>query len=401
MADRRCAPADRLPTRRSVAVLVLALVAVLFGGPTLGPKANASATTRTWLARVGNLGSLGSNGTATLVPYWTGGGRLELHLRRLAPSVSYPLVLYRGPRVSVGTSWSARGRPCTAISDGPLVSLRAIRSSRDGTVTLVLGLSTAQVARLVRYPRTLAIMVGAGSAARCGGFAPQTASLPAPQPVATATPGTSGSPGANASPSASPPPGASPAPVASAACDPWPAAIDEVLAVLSTPADLCLKIFRDASAAPAFLRAVRGLYVPAFLPGDRPTVYYPVGATEGTEFFVLAHEVCHAHQDRVAGDAGRSPLEGWYLTAPGADFIQSTGWLLNGGRWVAQGAYASPIEDNADACAIWFDQTRGPRFLRRWAPSRFGWAQRWLPLPSWITPWQPVDPSKVVDRRAG
>lgn len=369
----------------------------------------APATTRTWQALVGNVGSMGSNGTARLTAYWTGTGRLELRLRRLTPGLSYTVVLYRGPKVAPGTSWSGRGRSCAAVSDGTLVRLSSIRPMRDGTATRTVNLSSTQVTRLAKYPRTLAIAVGSGPAARCGGLVPGAAVRPTPAPVPSPTP--SPPPGASPSPPpvASPSPGASPSPspVASPSPEPtcaaWPDEIDEVLAVLSTPADLCLVTFQDASQAPAFIQATGAMYLPAFSPGDRPTVFYLVGAPVGTAFHALAHEVCHAHQDRVARDAGQTGPEGWYLTAPGVDFVAATGWSMTGNRWVSDGSfnYASPLEDNADTCAIWFDRSQGPRFLRRWVPSRFGWAQRWLPLPSWITPWQPGgDGSRVlpVDR---
>lgn len=114
----------------------------------------------------------------------------------------------------------------------------------------------------------------------------------------------------------------------------------------------------------------------------------------------LAHEVCHAHQGRVTHDEGLTDfLEDWYRSAPGRDYLQTTGWQLLEGRWVegseailkrpeAVSDASSPLEDNAGTCAIWFDQALGPRFLRRWAPTRFAWAQRWLPLPPFVIPWQ-------------
>jgi hypothetical protein len=89
---------------------------------------------------------------------------------------------------------------------------------------------------------------------------------------------------------------------------------------------------------------------------------------------------------------------GWYRTAAGIDYLETTGWRRQGDRWIegsaslskrpeAISSATSPLEDNAGACAIWFDPALGPHFLRRWAPTRFAWAQRWLPRPSFIVPY--------------
>ena len=382
---------------------VLAVVVALLGTIALGSGAAASASTRTWIAAIGNVGRLGSNGSATLTTYWTGSGRLELRLRSLTPGVAYPVTLYRGPDVTFGTSWSTHGSLCAAVSDGSLLSVRSVRPDRAGIVRTGMSLSPAQVSRLVRYPRNLAIVVGSGAAARCGGFAPQRASSPPTQPSASASPSASPSPSASASPSdgglatSSPTAGTSAssgdtAPSPAAECAPWPAAIQDVLAVLSTPDGLCLKTY-TAVDAPAFLRAVGAMYLPAYLPGTRPTIFYLTGARVGPESFVLTHEVCHAHQDVVAQAAGLT-FGDWYRSVPGADFVTATGWTLTNGRWVARqdGPYGSPLEDDADTCAVWYDPGWGPHFLRRENAERFTWAQRWLPLPGWITPYRPPVP---------
>jgi hypothetical protein len=121
-----------------------------------------------------------------------------------------------------------------------------------------------------------------------------------------------------------------------------------------------------------------------------PTIYY-IAQAPGIETAVLAHEVCHAHQDRVARDDGWTDFEeGWYRTAAGIDYVRSTGWRLDGSRWIEQpeaiSTSTSPLEDNADVCAYWFDPAFGPTYLERWAPIRLAWAQRWLPRPSSIAP---------------
>jgi hypothetical protein len=173
------------------------------------------------------------------------------------------------------------------------------------------------------------------------------------------------------------------------ACTTWPSAISDILAVLSTRDGLCLIRYPSVADAPAFVRSNGAIYF-----GDPPTVHYVPGVAVGSETAVLAHEVCHAHQDRVAHDDGQAELgEGWYRTAAGADWLRTTGWHRDGDRWVEKPEpYASgwpdPAEDNAAICALWFDPAFGPHYLRRWAPIRFAWAQRWLPLPSFIEPWQ-------------
>jgi hypothetical protein len=167
-----------------------------------------------------------------------------------------------------------------------------------------------------------------------------------------------------------------------------------MLAVLTTPDGLCLLRYPTLAEAPEFLEGLDGAYTS--LP---PTIHYLIG-TAGRETAILAHEVCHAHQDRVTNDEGLTDfVDGWYRTAAGEDYLRETGWRLQGGRWIddpeailkrpeAISSTTSPLEDNAGACALWFDPAFGPRFLRRWAPIRFAWAQRWLPLPPFIVPWQ-------------
>jgi len=177
-------------------------------------------------------------------------------------------------------------------------------------------------------------------------------------------------------------------PSPSGPCDPWPGSVQAILTVLSIPEGLCLRLFSNGAVAPEFVRDAGGIYFP-----DPPTVFYLLGSAGGNEARVLSHEVCHAHQDRVTRDEGQTPFFGWYRTAAGADYIDSTGWQDRNGTWVQPhpfgDGYVSPLEENADVCAIWFDPALGPRFLRRQAPSRFAWAQRWLPLPSFIVPYTP------------
>jgi hypothetical protein len=227
------------------------------------------------------------------------------------------------------------------------------------------------MAAINALPRKIAITVGSGRLARCGGFFFEGRPRQSPSPTA--------------SPSPTVPPGSPPVP----ACSTWPSAIYDILAGLSTPDGLCFVRYASPAEAPAFVRSVGAIYF-----GDPPTVYYVAGVAVGSETAVQIHEVCHAHQDRVARDAGQTALgEGWYRTAAGTDYLRSTGWHREGDRWVEQpepisSGWPNPAEDNAGICAQWFDPAFGPRYLRRWAPIRFAWAQRWLPLPSFIEPWQ-------------
>jgi hypothetical protein len=173
-----------------------------------------------------------------------------------------------------------------------------------------------------------------------------------------------------------------------------------VLSVLTTPPDLCLRIYPDASTAPAYVRATGAFYSQVSSPGQKPTIEYIAGTPGASEAFVLTHEICHAHQDRVAQDFGGRFGDGWYASPAAADFVAHTGWTERDGRWISPDgtAYLNPIEDDADTCATWFDPDTGPKFLRRWQPERFAWAQRWLPLPAWLTPWVPPAPAPERER---
>ncbi|MEK7992408.1 MAG: carboxypeptidase-like regulatory domain-containing protein [Planctomycetota bacterium] len=106
----------------------------------------------------------------------------------------------------------------------------------------------------------------------------------------------------------------------------------------------------------------------------------------------IAHELCHAHQDRAVRDAGMSgALSAYYNTEEGRHFIAMTGWSMQGGAWVEPPCelwscgYANPIEDSAQSCATYNNpegyQFAGTDYMRRYAPHRYEWAMRWLPTP--------------------
>lgn len=291
-------------------------------------------------------------------------------MTNLVRGTAYSVTLFKGPRLAPGTTWSGRGGGCAGVSDGPVVRLPAMRTSAGGTIVRTIALSVSQMAALNALPRKIAITVGSARLARCGGFLLQKGSDRSPAPTA------------------SPSPTVAPGPLPSPVCSIWPSAIADILAVLTTPGGLCLARYPSVAEAPVFMPGFGGLYFPG-----PPTIYYVPGVA-GSEAEVLAHEVCHAHQDRVAADEGQTSFgEGWYRTAAGMDYLRSTGWRLQRGRWIERpeaisSGRSSPLEDNAWACALWFDPAFGPHYLRRWAPIRFGWAQGWLPLPSFIELWR-------------
>jgi hypothetical protein len=364
-----------LPDRRS-RLLVLVTIAFLLGSVALTNVADASSA-RTWVARVGNAGGVsGSNGTATVQLGASGSATVDLRLTGLKHAAEYALVLFQGQFMAAGSNWSARGGRCVSLRFGVVRRLAPLRTDAGGAVTRTIALPVSIATLFTSMPRRMAISVGYGTAARCGSFAlqsrpPSSSAPPSPTPTPSAAPSPSGGP-----------------------CDPWPTAIATILAVLSTPDGLCLRLYSDAAEAPEFVRVAGGIYFP-----DPPTVYYLLGSAGGNEVHVLAHEVCHAHQDRVARDEGQMPLAGWERAAAGAAYIAVTGWQDRDGEWFQPqpwgGVYTSPLEENADVCAIWFDPNFGPRYLRRDTPLRFEWAQGWLPLPSFIVPYQPVPTPEV------
>jgi len=365
------------------AIAASLLVAVI--GASLGVgAAHGAASGRSWQALIGNgwpTQQSGSNGLASIDLYVTGVGALHLKLRNLVRNTTYRLTLFKGPFLPPNTSWSGRAGGCDSVTDGTVIRLPARRTTTAGAIEGSIALSASQMTAINSLSRRIGLMVGSGRLERCGGFQLRPAMTTSPPPAASPNPTSSSGP--------------SPSPQ----CSPWPPAIADILAVLTTPDGLCLRLYTTGAEAPPFLVEAFGIYFP-----DPPTIHHVIG-TGVTETASLAHEVCHAHQDRVARDVGESDYtEGWYRTAPGADFVETTGWRLQGERWVEQRPEAisgnsSPLEDNAEICALWFDPSFGPRYLRRWVPVRFAWAQRWLPLPSFVVPWQGDSQATTADGR--
>jgi hypothetical protein len=345
----------------------------------LGPVglADAASPVRTWQAPIGNgwpTQQLAANGYASMESFATGMGALRLELKNLVRNTPYSLTLFKGPFIVSRTSWASRGPVCADLSDGVVVQLPSLMSTAEGTIVRTIALSAPRMAAINKLVRRIALTVGSGRLARCGGFELLS--------------------GASNPPAPTPSPPENPSVPTTRTCSPWPADIAQILAVLPVTNGLCLVRYASLADAPAFMGAYDGLYFP-----EPPTILYVTRVAQ-RETPVLAHEVCHAHQDRVTRDEGLPDfLGGWYRTAQGRDYLAATGWRLMGGVWVedlqatskrpeAVADGRNPLEDSAGTCAIWFDPALGPRFLRRWAPTRFAWAQRWLPLPSFIEPWQ-------------
>jgi hypothetical protein len=122
---------------------------------------------------------------------------------------------------------------------------------------------------------------------------------------------------------------------------------------------------------------------PSYYSSSPPVAVYGSPAPFSGEVGAIAHEVCHAHQDRLARAIGQ-PIGGWYDTDEGKSFLELTGWSRSGPEppcergWCG---YPNALEDSAQVCATWYDPGGSwePGFLRDFAPKRFQWAQRWLP----------------------
>ena len=125
-----------------------------------------------------------------------------------------------------------------------------------------------------------------------------------------------------------------------------------------------------------------------YIARDRTVVYVSPAPASG-EIGSIAHEICHAHQHRVALDAGTypGPLLGWLASPEGTDFVEITGWRLDDDRWIEQSepwsfGYPNPLEESAQFCAAYYNASGffDAADLRRSAPLRYEWATRWLPV---------------------
>ena len=145
---------------RRAALAVAALIAVV----SLTPASPAAAATVTdsWPAVVGTGGS---NGTATIRAFGTSGGSLVLGLRRLARSSTYAVNVYRGTCRERGTR---------------LLALPSFRTTTTGTAVRTIALTASQVTTVTKFlrPTRAAVVIGSGSAARCGTFLKSTTARP-------------------------------------------------------------------------------------------------------------------------------------------------------------------------------------------------------------------------------
>ena len=161
----------------------------------------------------------------------------------------------------------------------------------------------------------------------------------------------------------------------------WPPQLLRMLQRLPMPSSLKFK--RAPGSGPSF-------YVPAGVAGTGVVVYVSP-APVGGELAAISHELCHAHQDRVRLDAGKSVFTDYYDTDEGKSFLELTGWKLQNGAWVEPPCeqwscgYPNPIEDSAQSCAFYANpeghQFAGSDYIQRYAPRRYQWATRWLPTP--------------------
>ena len=122
---------------------------------------------------------------------------------------------------------------------------------------------------------------------------------------------------------------------------------------------------------------------PSYYSSSPPVAVFVSPAPFSCEIGAFAHEVCHAHQDRLARAIGQS-ISGYYDTDEGKSFLELTGWGRSGPEPTCEPGwcgYPNALEDSAQTCATWYDPggSWDPGFPSRAAPKRFQWAQRWLP----------------------
>ena len=176
-----------------------------------------------------------------------------------------------------------------------------------------------------------------------------------------------------------------------AVCEPWPAEIATVLEVLPVVDDLCLRTSPESTPfTEAFGLGPGG--TGAYSPSQQTVVVITADVSQSLN--VIAHEICHAHQQRTVVDAGMYLADSpharaktfWPQTAEGASFVEATGWQLDGSTWTMQeepgwSGYPDPAEDFAEVCGAWYDPDGSGRRdrLQSNAPIRYAWAQQWLP----------------------
>jgi hypothetical protein len=182
----------------------------------------------------------------------------------------------------------------------------------------------------------------------------------------------------NPTPIATPSPTATPVP-STRVCEPWPSELAEMMSKLSLPAGLCLTMPLTAGLPSQYVGLTRTVVINEIAP--------PPAGLLGT----IAHELGHAHQNRVILDAGfrdtNNILDAWITTDEGKDWTIAAGWETDGHIWIehCEGitcGYPAPHEDSAQWTAIWylpalFNVT--PDLIRVRAPNRAKWLTKYLP----------------------
>ncbi|HEY4694790.1 MAG TPA: hypothetical protein VIH52_02390 [Candidatus Nanoarchaeia archaeon] len=159
-------------------------------------------------------------------------------------------------------------------------------------------------------------------------------------------------------------------------CSPWPQEVESMLGNLRVVDSLCLIIGSPNDGFTQYLASNRTIYM-----RNVP----PIGGF----LLGLAHEICHAHQHQIILDAGlpvTNDLQSWNNTPEGQDYIQSTGWRFENGKWVEpqevwSNGYPGPWEKAAQACAMWYDpgHTWDTDNLKRSGGAIYDWVVKWLP----------------------
>lgn len=153
-------------------------------------------------------------------------------------------------------------------------------------------------------------------------------------------------------------------------CDEWPEELGPMIRALNLD-DLCLERVADADDVPPDIGDMLRNLITYYHPSLRTVFRLSFESTSLIE--ITAHEVCHAHQQWAAEDAGFSGTSSWYDTAEGRNFIEVTG---------ESGPFA--LENAAQICAFWYN----PGGVWDWPPEQWdynmppakrAWAERWLP----------------------
>ena len=151
----------------------------------------------------------------------------------------------------------------------------------------------------------------------------------------------------------------------------WPPEIKDIMRQMPVVPDLLLVLFKPGIPFNGFGGGVVGVNNRSNLSNMR----------------VLAHEVCHAHQQWIFAPQGKnggigmrwdSSYEGKaYAVARQADWDEAGKTAFDLDREIS-----SHLEGAAETCARWWDVDERPEYTRAWlrvnAPNRARWAGNWL-----------------------